>query len=152
MWNLGAKVWANTPATELDEHDASQSSSTPEGREEKAIPIGYTTSLSDDSSGLDGSVQNGVREVEAVTSAWDTKSLILVFFLYASTRLTGHIRKLTMSKHLRDLHSRLYALYNVHSILGVCHKRLLFAFSHGDYRYPFEHSWGSVTLAAVQDH
>jgi hypothetical protein len=91
MWNLGAKVWAGTPATELDEQSVGQSSSTPEGREEKAIPIGHTASLSDDSSDLDGSIQNGVREVEAVTSAWDTKSLILVFFLYASTHYTNHI-------------------------------------------------------------
>jgi len=45
------------------------------------VPVENTFSHSDDSS-EDGSVQNGVREVEAVTSAWDTKSLILVFFLY----------------------------------------------------------------------
>lgn len=121
MWNLGAKVWASTPATELHEQSVGQLSSIPEGREEKAIPIGHSTSLSDDSSDIDGSVQNGVREVEAVTSAWDTKSLILVFFLYAWSRHRVLFRKLTVSKHLHNLHSRLDALHNVHRVLGLCH-------------------------------
>jgi hypothetical protein len=121
MWNLGAKVWASTPTTELDEQSVGQLSSTPEGREEKAIPIGHSTSLSDDSSDIDGSVQNGVREVEAVTSAWDTKSLILVFFLYAWSRQRVYFQQLTVSKHLHNLHSRLDALHNVYCVFGLCH-------------------------------
>lgn len=81
MWDLGAKCWASAPAADHDDTPHVQSSDAPDGRGEKTVPVENTFSHSDDSS-EDGSVQNGVREVEAVTSAWDTKSLILVFFLY----------------------------------------------------------------------
>ena len=124
MWDLGAKCWASASAADHDEHFVGQVSNAPDGREEKAAPIENTFSQSDDSSDLDGSVQDGVREVEAVTSAWDTKSLILVFFLYASNHSMIHISylKLTPPKHLRNLHGRFHALYHVHRILGICHQ------------------------------
>jgi len=81
MWDLGAKCWASAPAADHNDTHHGQSSDAPDERGEKTVPVENTFSHSDDSS-EDGSVQNGVREVEAVTSAWDTKSLILVFFLY----------------------------------------------------------------------
>lgn len=90
MWDLGAKCWASVPAANHDEHFVNQTANAPDERGEKTVPIENTFSQSDDSSELDGSVQNGVREVEAVTSAWDTKSLILVFFLYASDSFIIH--------------------------------------------------------------
>lgn len=90
MWDLGAKCWASAPVANYDEHFVSQTANAPDERGEKTVPIENTFSQSDDSSELDGSVQNGVREVEAVTSAWDTKSLILVFFLYASSSSMMH--------------------------------------------------------------
>jgi hypothetical protein len=73
-----------------------------------------------------------VREVEAVISAWDTKSLILVFFLYASTCYKIRSRTLALSKHLRNLHGR--------------------KLSHGDYQQSFEHPRKSLTLAPLQGH
>jgi hypothetical protein len=100
----------------------------------------------------DCGVQDGVREVEAVISAWDTKSLILVFFLYASTCDKIRFPTLALSKHLRDLHGRLYALHNVHRVLSLCHQRLLPTFPHGDYQHSFEHPWRSFTFAPLQDH
>jgi hypothetical protein len=82
MWDLGARCWASAPAAEPHERSVGRLSSVPDGRAEKAVPVENTFSQSDDTSDWEESVQNGVREVEAVTSAWDTKSLILVFFLY----------------------------------------------------------------------
>ena len=97
MWNLGAKLWATAPAAQQDEAFVGQSPGMADGREEKALPIENTLPRSDNSSDSDESIQNGVREVEAVTSAWDTKSLILVFFLYASMCHMVYMLKLTLS-------------------------------------------------------
>ena len=35
---------------------------------------------------------------------------------------TQFVPKLTLSKHLRDLHSRFDAFYHVYRILGLCHQ------------------------------
>ncbi|CAD0049837.1 unnamed protein product [Aureobasidium pullulans] len=54
MWDLGAKLWASTPAAEQD--DAS---------------VSYSPDP-DENSEVDKDIQDGVREVEAVTLVWDT--------------------------------------------------------------------------------
>ena len=122
MWDLGAKFWASVPAAEPHEGFVSELSTVPDGRAEKTVPVENTFSQSGDSSDWEGSVQNGVREVEAVTSAWDTKSLILVFFLYVSNYRMNHMLQLIIFQHLRHLHSRLDALHNVHRIFSLCHQ------------------------------
>lgn len=84
MWDLGAKLWASTPAVEQDDASVSYSPDVCNRGEEKGLPIENSSSQPDESSEVDKDIQDGVREVEAVTLVWDTKSLILVFFLYAS--------------------------------------------------------------------
>lgn len=121
MWDLGAKCWASEPIADHDDRFVDEAANAPVGRNEKTVPIENTLSQSDDNSDFDGSVQDGVREVEAVTSAWDSKSLILVFFLYVLICFKVHETKLTPSKHLRDLHGGLDALHNVYRVLGLCH-------------------------------
>ncbi|THX77769.1 major facilitator superfamily transporter [Aureobasidium pullulans] len=84
MWDLGAKLWASTPAAEQDDASVSYSPDVCNRGEEKGLPIENSSSQPDENSEVDKDIQDGVREVEAVTLVWDTKSLILVFFfIYA---------------------------------------------------------------------
>ncbi|PNS15614.1 hypothetical protein CAC42_873 [Sphaceloma murrayae] len=82
MWNLGAKLWDSTPSTE-DAATSPAAYATSHGSEpEKERVTSGSAELSDGES-IDSEAQNGVKEVEAVTSAWDKKSLIIAYiFVY----------------------------------------------------------------------
>lgn len=70
MWDLGAKVWDNSP---------------PPTETEPAVPApgektNYNTTESDtDGESLNKNVQDGVHEVEAVASVWTTRMLIIAY-------------------------------------------------------------------------
>ncbi|KAG8631227.1 hypothetical protein KVT40_000367 [Elsinoe batatas] len=80
MWDLKARLW-DSGAYEHDHSHTAEQVSTSAGNEKTSAAAG-SRDLSDSES-FDSELQDGVKEVEALTSAWDKKSLMIAFlFVY----------------------------------------------------------------------
>ena len=80
MWNLGAKIWDNSPPpADEAEGDGSQDDREKNGARADAGSPEFTDS---DGESLNKDLQDGVHEVEAVASVWTTKMLIIAYAMY----------------------------------------------------------------------
>lgn len=81
MWDLRARLWERNPAPDVEDEDVHPTGPAPAGIIDDKTP--RTTGVSDasDSESFDSDLQNGVKEVEAVTTAWDKQSLIIAYIL-----------------------------------------------------------------------
>ncbi|KAF4548188.1 MFS siderochrome iron transporter 1-like protein [Elsinoe fawcettii] len=80
MWDLKARLW-DSGSHEDEEFHSAQHAPSATGNEKNTI-ASESPELSDNDS-FDSEAQNGVKEVEALTSAWDKKSLMIAFaFVY----------------------------------------------------------------------
>ncbi|PSK56444.1 hypothetical protein B9Z65_6068 [Elsinoe australis] len=83
MWDLRARLWERNLAPDAEDEDVHPTGPAPAGISDDKTP--RTTGVSDasDSESFDSDLQNGVKEVEAVTTAWDKQSLIIAYiFIY----------------------------------------------------------------------
>ena len=80
MWNLGAKLWDNTPPPTEAEPSNVQTQEDPEKTTTPhTVTAGIDTDTDNDS--LNKDVQDGVHRVEAVTSVWSIRTLIIAYIL-----------------------------------------------------------------------
>lgn len=82
MWNLGAKVWDRSPPpVEPETHATTTLTEDPEKRASPPHSQDQHGSYETDHESIDKDLQDGVHRVEAVTSVWSYKTLIVVYAL-----------------------------------------------------------------------